>query len=170
MLAGGEYICLPHRPLYSSSKSSSSISRGGKSPASHLSGRTKAPQLVPHSKYRLPLTEPSFLPVGSSNVTPIQTPMPGISGTRPMYDIVPRRASVSGSRRTRPWSDRPIEPRQCDVLRGVHVDLSGHYSKYSHSLVSGKRKIAANQPAVGEEHGANRYNEGSPDLGANSEE
>jgi hypothetical protein len=95
-------------PYNSSMSSSPNSSRGGKSPASHLSGLTNTPQLVPHSKYFFPLMEPSFLPVGSSSVTPIQLPMPpGISGTGPMYDIVPRRWSLSGSRRTRPFSVRP---------------------------------------------------------------
>ncbi|KAF2660207.1 hypothetical protein K491DRAFT_701794 [Lophiostoma macrostomum CBS 122681] len=61
-----------------------SRSSGGKSPASHLSGRTKTPQLMLHWKYFFPLTEPSFFPVGSSRVTPIQLPRPGISGTAPI--------------------------------------------------------------------------------------
>lgn len=93
---------------YNSSISSSPKSRAGKSPASHRSGRTKTPQLLPHSKYRFPLTDPSFLPVGSSSVTPIQTPMPGISGTAPIYDAVPLRASDSGRRRTRHDSVKPV--------------------------------------------------------------
>jgi hypothetical protein len=96
-------------PPHNSSMSSSPRSSSGKSPASHRSGRTKTPQLLPHSKYRLPLTDPSFLPVGSSSVTPTQTPIPGISGTAPMYATVPLRASDSGRRRTRHESDRPID-------------------------------------------------------------
>jgi hypothetical protein len=93
---------------YSSSISSSPKSSAGNSPASHRSGRTKTPQLLPHSKYRFPCTDPSFLPVGSSSVMPIQTPMPGISGIAPMYDTVPLRASDSGRRRTRHERLKPV--------------------------------------------------------------
>lgn len=95
-------------PPHNSSRSSSNSSKTGKSPASQRSGLTNTPQLLPHSKYRLPLTDPSFLPVGSSSVTPIQAPMPGISGTRPVKLTVPLRASDSGRRRTRLPIARPV--------------------------------------------------------------
>jgi hypothetical protein len=110
------------RAPYNSSISSSPRSRAGKSPASHRSGRTKAPQFLVHSKYRLPLTDPSFLPVGSSSVTPTQTPIPGISGTIPMYETVPLRASVSGRRRTRHESVRPVASVSCCSCKFVEAD------------------------------------------------
>jgi hypothetical protein len=117
-------IMTPARPpetAHNSSISSSPKSSGGKSPASQRSGRTKTPQLLPHSKYRLPLTEPSFLPVGSSSVTPIQAPMPGISGTRPAYETVPLRASDSGRRRTRVETVRPRCCQRCPCYDVLHL-------------------------------------------------
>ena len=55
---------------YISSSRSAKGSSSGKSPTSSMSGRTKPPYFSEHSKYRAPLTLPSFLPTGSSYLTP----------------------------------------------------------------------------------------------------
>jgi hypothetical protein len=146
----------PSETAHNSSMSSSPKSSGGKSPASQRSGRTKTPQLLPHSKYRLPLTEPSFLPVGSSSVTPIQAPMPGISGTRPAYETVPLRASDSGRRRTRVETVRPRCCQRCTCYDVLHLTCwapssRGEPARSRHNVL---RRWETEQPPDGASRGA----------------
>ena len=63
--------------------SSSENPSSGKSPTVTLATRTNPPYLFWHSKYRLPSTEPLFLPNGSSYWTPTQSP--GLKWTSPTY-------------------------------------------------------------------------------------
>mmetsp|Transcript_27233 Transcript_27233/g.69348 ORF Transcript_27233/g.69348 Transcript_27233/m.69348 type:complete len:211 (-) Transcript_27233:380-1012(-) len=72
------------------SRSDRPSSRGGKSPHLTLSGRTKPPYPGGHVKRRTPPTVPSFLPSGSSYLTPTHHPRGSPATSLPTNMTSPR--------------------------------------------------------------------------------
>lgn len=86
------------------------------------------------SKYRSPWTEPSFLPVASSNSTPTQRP--SAKEVSPMKRITPTRPSLSSTT----W---PAFRLRSPIVDAVRVDVSETASVVDASSVASRRKLRA---------------------------